>query len=381
MLQRTVINLTWPTLLAALQFGAGLLRAEDDKLTSPDYEAITTEDGDGNTRMTPGNVEREVIDQVLSWGSNESRGWRVGALLINDLISADPVRPGETIAVQYFLQNVSAEPQTIRVQKVDGTYPVLGERGRIALNIRHGSGSVEFTAQPGEAVSPDGFAILLETTGLPDGEYSIDTVSAFSIPNENGRGGGSPWRVGSVTMTLGHAGKFETTPTTDDEGIVWGGVVAGLRVGMRLPEGRRQWPVGSLLEGELFARNVSDAPITFEWDKPSPLDQNQVVYTAEGDFVQLHRVFVTGARARNPQTFMVNVGEQVRLGTAQLKSQAVLSEFQPDDPAQLVAAAGEFTWSVYVQLPRKSIPELTIIAGSGRVPFEIVSDDMKGGKK
>ena len=42
--------------------------ADDDKVTSPDYESITTEDDDGNTRMTPGNVDREIIDQVLVLG-------------------------------------------------------------------------------------------------------------------------------------------------------------------------------------------------------------------------------------------------------------------------------------------------------------------------
>lgn len=358
--------------------GARSLRAADERVTSPDYESITTDDEDGNTRMTPGKVDREVIDQVLSWGSNERNGWRVGTLLVNDLVSDEPIKPGETIAVQFFLQNVSDKPQTVRVQKIDDTYPVLGEGGRISLNTLHGSGSVEFTAQPGEAVSPEGFAILLESTGLPDGEYTIGTTAAFSIPNESGNGGSSPWRVGRVTMTVGEGGEFETEPSTDDEGIVWGGVVAGLRVGMRLPEGRRDWPVGSLLEGNLYVKNVSDEAITFTWDKPAPLDQNQVVRTADGDYVRLHSVFFTGIRARNPKTFTVKAGEQVRLGTAQLKSQAEPSDLSYDDPAQLVAAAGEFTWTVHVELPRESIPEMTIIAGSGPVPFEIVREDDEG---
>jgi hypothetical protein len=375
-MQRLAMNLASFAVLGILPSGGGQsLRAADEDVTSPDYESITTEDDEGNTRMTPGKVDREVIDEVLFWGSNERFGWRVGTLLVNDLVSDEPVKPGETIAVQFFLQNVSDEPQTVRVQKIDDTYPVLGEGGRISLNTLHGSGSVEFTAQPGEAVSPDGFAILLESTGLPDGEYTIGTTAAFSIPNESGNGGSSPWRVGRVSMTIGEGGGFETDPTTDEDGVVWGGVVAGLHVGMRLAEGRRQWPVGSLLEGELYVKNVSDEPITFTWDKPAPLDQNQVVRTAEGEYVRLHSVFFTGIRARNPQTFTVKAGEQVRLGTAQLKSQAKPSDPSYDDPAQLVATTGEFTWTVHVELPRESIPEMTIIAGSGPVPFEIVGED------
>ena len=295
-------------------------------------------------------IARSLI-RCWSWGSNERHGWRVGALLVNDLVSEEPLTAGETIAVQYFLQNVSDEPQTIRSQRVDRTYPILGEGGRISLNTMHGGGVVEITAQPGEAVSPESFAILLESTGLPDGEYTIGTTSAFSIPNENGNGGSSPWRVGRVTLTIGEGGEFDRDPTTDDDGIVWGGTVAGLQVGMRLPDERRQWPVGSLIEGELFVKNVADETITFEWDKPAPLDQNQVVYDANGDYVRLNRVFFTGLRARNPQSFTVEGGEQVRLGTAQLKLQAEPSDIQASDPVQLIADTGEFTWQVNVETP------------------------------
>ena len=98
---------------------SGELRADDSPPEQPDYESITTVDDAGNTRLTPGKVDRKVIDQILSWGSNERHGWRVGALLVNDLDPGGPVPPGETIAVQYFLQNVSNEMQTIRVQKIE----------------------------------------------------------------------------------------------------------------------------------------------------------------------------------------------------------------------------------------------------------------------
>ena len=49
-----------------------------------------------------------------------------------------------------------------------------------------------------------------------------------------------PWRVGRVTLTIGEGGDFDTDPTTDDEGLVWGGAVAGLSVGMRLTEAQRE---------------------------------------------------------------------------------------------------------------------------------------------
>jgi hypothetical protein len=339
--------------------------------------SITAKHDDGSIRMTPGaTVDREVIDQVLTWGRNERHGWRVGALLVGDLVSDKPIAAGETIAVQYFLQNVGDAPQTIRVLQLSRSSPVLGERNRINLNAMHSSEIVEFTAQPGEGVSPDGFVVRLDTTGFPDGAYSIYTTSAFWLPKEGGRGGSSPWRVGSVSMTIGEGKPLDTKATTDEDAIVWGIPTAGLRVGMRLKQGERRWPVGSLLEGQLYVKNVTDRPITFEWDQPLPLDQNQVVLDSNGDYVRLKQVFFTGIRPRNPRSFTVKEGEQIQLGTALLKSAAEASEIRPNDPAQLVATSDKFTWQVFVELPQKSIPGVTIIAGSGPVPFEIVHQEL-----
>ena len=39
--------------------------------------------------------------------------------------------------------------------------------------------------------------------------------------------------------------------------------VAGLRVGIRMLDGKKQWSTGSLLQAELFAKNVTDKAITF----------------------------------------------------------------------------------------------------------------------
>ncbi len=344
-----------------------------------ELEAVLREDESHATRMTPASeVDRELIDQILSWGSNERHGWRVGALLVNDLDTDEPLTAGETAAVQFFLQNVSDEPQTIRVQGVRETFPTMGAGGKINLNLIHGGENIEITAQPGEAVSPDGFAILIDTKGLPDGEYSVYTISAFSIPNENGNGGGSPWRVGSVPMTIGEGGEFSTEAVTDDDDITWGGRVAGLQVGMRMHNRVKEQPLGSLMRGAMFVRNVSDHPITFEWDEPAPLDQNQVVYDADGEYVRLNSVFYTGIRARNPQSFTLAPGDQVQVGSASLQSAAEPTQPGADEASQLVATTGEFTWTVHLQLSIPAIPQFTFVAGSGPVPIEIVNAEQPG---
>jgi beta-lactamase regulating signal transducer with metallopeptidase domain len=341
----------------------------------PGELTVLHEEDDGTMRLTPAKADdREKIDQILIWGSNDYDGWRVGALLVNDLDSDEPLTAGETAGVRYFLQNVTDQPKSILIAPMGEAIPVMGAGGRINLNTHAGSGTIELTAQPGEAVSPDGFYVLIDTTGLPDGEYELDTTAAFWMQNDDG-GSSSPWRVGAVPMTIGAGGKFDGEPMTDEEGIVWGGTVAGLRVGMRLPEGKKQWANGSLLQGDLFVKNTTTQPIEFSWDKPAPMDQNQVVYTAEGEYVQLNRVFYTGARAQNPQTFTVEPGWHIALGDALLQSVAEASEPGPEDPAQLVATTGSFTWQVHVQLNVPAIPQFLFVVGSGPVPFEIVTED------
>jgi beta-lactamase regulating signal transducer with metallopeptidase domain len=376
---------------------ADLPRAATDEVGKASDRAVirtvTTANDNGNTRMTPGKVDREVIDQTLSWGRLHPlaaagsvlrlpprirrlwEGWRVGAMLVNDGGSDEAIAAGESIVVQYFLQNIADEPQTIRVRRLDGTSPILAKGGRINLNIMmHRSEVVEFTAQPGEAVSPDGFAVRLDTTGFPDGEYSIYASNAFSVPNESGKGGSYPWRTGSVTLTLGAGGDFDTDPTTDDEGVVWGGATAGLLVGMRLAEGQRQWPVGSMLAGELYVKNTTAAPISFEWDQPAPVEQNQVVYDTNGDqqLISNFSRFI-GERRSNRKSFTVQPGEQIRLDTALLQSRA---EFVDSAVvAHLMAESGEFTWQVSVTLRQEGFAATKIIAGSGPVPFEIVKKE------
>ncbi|MDX1534263.1 MAG: VOC family protein, partial [Thermoplasmata archaeon] len=81
-------------------------------------------------------------------------------------------------------------------------------------------------------------------------------TAAFSIPNETGNGGSSPWRVGSVTMTIGAGGEFETQSTTDEEGIVH----AAVRVeGCTIEVGRASSEWKPLTAGiHLYVRDVDE---------------------------------------------------------------------------------------------------------------------------
>lgn len=333
------------------------------------------------------------------WDS-ERDGWQVG---VRQLTSGQSLMPGDPIVLQFALKNTSAENRTVVIQQYDDTYPTLGANGRISINIlgssqrRH-----QHQLKPGEVLEMRQYRAAFSTEGLPAGKYSVEAQPAFwaSVEGEPNRGRGIGRKV-PVSFVLGDPAttRISKLPTyaTAAERIYWGEPVAGLVVGMRLPDGRREWNTGTTVTGDMFVRNVSDRVIEFDYDVPGPGDWNTHVETPDGGYVQLSAVWMSGFRPRNTRSMTLRPFQQARMFVDEaeqtpdpeneaagagldrsfgpsLELEKLNAESKPGVVKRFSTAGGDYRWFAHVSINQRAVPDLTMIVGCGPVPLTVSAE-------
>ncbi len=352
------------------------------------------------TSAANGEQGEESVTRAASsiiW-DKERQGWQVGAKLVS---ATGRLQPGDPIVVQFLLRNVSENEQTVVLQQYDDIFPVLGEDNRINLNISAGGQRrYQHVLAPDEVLNKRQYRVTVSTEGLLPGQYFVTAQPAFwqakaDDPNSSTGIG----RQAPIPLTLGDPDSIAfAAPPQDDNPKTefhWGKPVAGLIVGMRLPEGRSHWPTESRMEAELAIRNVSDQPIELEYEIPQVGDWNMNVESKNGDYVRLDWTWFSGIQPRVTRSFTVAPNEQVRLTGIEAEVQVgglgpvasetrkiegptlqILSEkteFKYGDPKRLIATQGSYSWAAWITVRQQQVTDLDMVIGSRPVPFEIES--------
>lgn len=312
-------------------------------------------------------------------------GWQVGAKLLS---ASNQLEPGDPAVFQFVLKNVTDKEQTVVIQQYDDTVPTLGAGNRIALNLlgssqrRH-----QHVIAPGEILERRQYRITVSTEGLLPGQYHADCQPAFwmTVEGQPNRGTGIGRRV-DIPFTLGNPDdtKLSGPSRTDseEEHIHWGDPVGGLIVGMRLPNGKTEWPNDTLIEAEMFVRNVSRHTIDFEYEVPAATDWNMHVQTADGGYVRLDAVWYTGAVSRVTRRMSLKPFEQAqmflpddngRVHGPRLQLLSEKTEFKPGSPKRLISAGGEYKWVAHVSIRQFAVKDLSMVIGGSTVPFKVVA--------
>jgi hypothetical protein len=217
------------------------------------------------------------------------------------------------------------------------------------------------------------------------GVYTLDSRSPFwQVKKEKPNGATGIGRSLPIRFELSDPARetfivYSKPPVAKNptDKIYWGKRVSGLIVGMRLPKGRTRWTNESRIEAELFIRNVNRLPISLTY-QVSPVDEwNMQVQTKDGKGVMLGQVWNTGFRKRVTRSLTLKPGEQVSLTDKQqargptIQVAKAAKPMKHGAPARLTTKQGSYTWAAYITVTQKKAPDLTMVVGSGPVPFEI----------
>ena len=341
--------------------------------TSPDNRKATGKDTTAKGRP---------LDSVV-W-DKPRRGWQAGAKLLS---TSDQFKVGDSIVIQYLLKNVTTERRTFVLHQIESTRPTLGGDNRISLNISGNSENRhQHTLAPGAVMEKRQYRVAFNTQGMLPGVYTLDSRSVFlevkkDEPNiATGIGRYIPIRIELSDPARKTFIVYSKPPLAKNpsEKIYWGKRVGGLIVGMRLPKGRTRWTNESRIEAELFIRNVNRQSISLTYQVPPTDEWSMHVQTKDGEDVWLGRVWNTGIRRAVTRSLTIKPGEQVSLTdqrqnrgpTIQVAKAARLQK--AGEPARLTTKQGSYTWRAYITVTQKKAPDLTMVVGSGPVPFEII---------
>lgn len=357
----------------------------------------SSQDADARTAPDDGAAAGDII-----WGPDRD-GLQAGARL---LAASSQLQPGDPIVIQFLLKNTSREPQSVVLQDISGGWPALGAVNRLSLNL---TGSSQRTyrheLQPGQTLRERRYRASVDTTGLPPGEYHVEARSAFWMtdPDDPNRGRGIPHRK-PIPLTLGDPATTQWTspPESDDpqQAIHWGEPVAGLIVGMRLPNGRSLFSNTERIEPQLFLYNAAREAITVDYEIPAVItDWNLHLEDPTERFgvVRLDYTWFTGIVPQISRRLTLEPGESqpltgieapVTIGrprgettseTRMIEGPAIQvlpekTEYQYGDPRRLITVSGDYVYHAAVSLHRPDIADLTLVASAGGIPFQVRPD-------
>ena len=346
----------------------------------------------------PAPVSKGNNESLITWG-RERDGLQAGAYLLS---STGWLQPGDPIVVQFVLRNVSDTETTVIIQSLHETHPILGEDNRIALNILGSSQEkTQYVLKPGEVLNRRGHRVVVSTEGLASGQYSVDANVAFWMSKANepnsasGLGHGLP-----ISVAIGDKATwpqpFVAEPLNSTEGIHWGKPVGGMIVGMRLRHGDKPLGNDATLTGDLFAKNVSTAPIEFEYEIPAATDWNMSVKSAGDESVMLDSVWYSGTRIRRtrkatlapleemqltgiPSDVAVELLDKESSENRMIESPAIRilaekTEFKYGDLPRLITGHGKYRWAAYITVHQTAVTDMDMVIGTSDVPFEVAAD-------
>ena len=302
--------------------------------------------------------------------------------------------------MQFLLKNESKKEQTIVLQKIESTYPVLGSDNLLNLNAMGGSQLYQQTLKPGEVLEAKQYRVTVITTGMPAGNYHITAGSAFWIAEKDkpNQASGIPFGR-KIPFTLGDPDsvKLKQPPADDnvETKIYWGKPAGNLIMGMRLPKGRQTWPAdGATIEGQLFLFNAGEDEVELECELPAnPADWNLHVTSRDNEkLVRLDSVWFTGLEPSRTRTIVVPAGKQVAVTGVKAEfhtGEKVVTElisgpkiqvlkqkakFKYGDPKRLINQQGRFEFYAALTIRTAAMVDEVVVASAAPVPFSIEAD-------
>ena len=165
---------------------------------------------------------------------------------------------------------------------------------------------------------------------------------------------------------------------------------------MRLRNGDKPLANDATLTGDLFAKNVSAAPIEFEYEIPAATDWNMSVESAEGESVRLDSVRYSGMRVRRtrkvtlapsavtqltgiPSDVAAEVLDKESSENCTIESPAIRilaekTEFKHGDLPRLITGPGKYRWAAYVTVHQTAVTDLDMVIATSDIPFEVAAD-------
>ncbi len=329
------------------------------------------------------------VDPTYIWGPRRG-GLQSGARLLS---ASGKLQPGDPIVVEFVLRNTSDESKTIVIQQYDDTHPTLGTNNRIELNIL-GSSQRRWQHElgPGDLLKKRQYRVSVSTEGLPDGQYNVTANSAFWLTVKPNHGTGIP-HSRPIPVTIGNPERTQLSSPEPDliDTIHWGGQVAGLMAGARMPDGKSQWKNGQRVEARMFLYNASENEIRLEYEIPAAAaNWNLHLEHESKQYVRLDSTFFTGVEPQIRATVSVKPGETVQITGLERKvsiggkepiDQLVSNpsiqlleapaEFQYGDPKRLIGGKGNYTFNSAITIHRDDIPDLTMVLSAGGIPFSV----------
>ena len=330
------------------------------------------------------------------WSKKDRDGLLSGAKLLS---ATGKLEPGDPVVVQFVLKNVSDKEQTVVLQASDSA-AVMGANNRLQLNVTGNSqNTFQHTLKPGEILQNRRYRVLVDTTGMTAGNYNITSGSAFWLVKKDDPNfaNGIPFRR-EIPFTLGDPNSVKQWQPPADENpetkIYWGKPTGDLILGMRLPQGRQNWPDdGTDIEGQLFLFNAGDDEIELTCELPANPANWNINVTSRDDkkSVKLDSTWFTGREPQRTRTIRIPENGQVAItgiraevttdgktAVEMIKGPNIRilkekTKFEYGAPKRMINQQGKFNLNAALTIRRSGIADIAIVASSSTVPFEISS--------
>lgn len=337
-------------------------------------------------------------DDNILWSKKNRNGLVAGAKLLS---ATGKLKLGDPVVVQFVLKNDSDKDQTF-VLRASDSHPTLGENNRLELNvIGNAQNTFQHTLKPGEILVKREYRVSVDTNGMPPGKYHITSSSAFWQAKKDNPGSASGIPFGrKIPFTVGNfnwvqpkqALKLPPADENPETKIYWGKPSGNLILGMRLSKGRQTWPDDQTdIQGQLFLFNAGDDDVELTCQLPANVaDWNMHVTSREhNNHVKLDSTWFTGIEPLRTRSVRIPSGEQaaitgVRADVTTGKATAaevikgptlrILKEktkFEYGDPKRLINQQGRFNFHASLTINRAGLRDLTMVASSAPVPFEV----------
>lgn len=336
------------------------------------------------------NVSESDGIQWSTWGADN--GLLSGARLI---LPDGGVQPGQSVAVEYRLKNVSTETKsTTCYVRGNRTYLTLGKENRISdMGFDITDTPIQITLEPGEEYVDTSHRATIDTSGLSPGDYEVALGSAFFYPDESDVGakheiphrGSIPFKIqGAPIASIAHQ---------VDNSIVWGKPISGLRLGAKFRAPSNTFSIGDVVEADLWIGNATNQPIECSILLPHPMDGWLFnVQNDRGDTIMLERPLMVSVHS--PQMFLeikLAPGEikaitgEHKAGQASISGRCAKFEIAINNEekswkdytvqGRLVSHGGDYSAVFNVLLKRPEVPGMRIELETDHCPFTVGQPD------
>lgn len=330
----------------------------------------------------------ENLDDGIQWSTfGPDHGLLSGAILV---LPSGGVHPGQPVAVEYRLKNVSTETKKLTIYvRGNREHITLGKDNRLTdSGIGTADEPIDITLDPGKEYVATSHQASIDTHGLAPGDYHVALGSAFFLADEvNPNAKREIPHRGSMRLQI--LAQPETVmPLRKD--IHWGKPVSGLRLGAKFRGNSSNFPIGSVVAADLWLTNVTNHAIDCSILLPHPMDgwlfniENQL-----GDTIMLERPPMFSVFS--PQEFFViklapgeikqitgerSEGNSDKVAGPSAKFEIVTTKENLDwgdhtIKGRLVTQGGDYSAIFNVTLQQPNVPHVRIQLETDNCPFTV----------